>query len=633
MSKLLPILGLCLLGALVFFFTQLESDRRGQGAGTSRPPSLAPEQSAAATASPLERPQHSALPERTEELRATDSAGGSSGRQVLAKSNKRPAGGSHPRARLRTLVGTLVANGSPQSGGQCELFAGDRVVGRAESNRKGEFELEFPIPAERLVLRVNARGFAILEKDLGNQHVPGQQLLGNLFLEPGIALSGLVVDPRGQPIRGAEVTMSQLNGPLQNTQLGQRARTDDSGRFVFGSAPSGRVNLHASAEGYGLVTLQHIHSPGKEPKLELAPGTSLKVRVSELGGGPVSGARLSLRSVSGRGMPPRQAESDAEGIAHFKNLVPSDWSLHSITKGYKPGILTSIPSGTKEVSLVLVAWPRAKGRLLAPGGEAPPEGAEVLPWLHSQRGDFAVRLPRGQPVEADGSFQLLDLRPGNYRVRATAPGYAPTFSKPFEVQDGSDVSLPVLELQRGGELLLKVNAGGLPAAGVSAEVLRQTPRPGQLWNAPNTPLEELPVSDAEGHLRVVGQTPGEVWIILRGAGMVPLQLGPTTIHDGEVQELTNTQTLTLAGSIEGSLHSNTGAKLPLGRIRLTGSIERIPTQISDNQGRFSFRDLPPGSYFLLPSGSVEGRQLEGASHEVQVKAGEVTQVRLTIQGE
>ena len=65
-----------------------------------------------------------------------------------------------------------------------------------------------------------------------------------LQLLPG-QLGGYIIDPSGATITGAQVTITQLD-----TGVARSAVTDDSGRWIVGNMPSGRVRVTASMRGF-----------------------------------------------------------------------------------------------------------------------------------------------------------------------------------------------------------------------------------------------------------------------------------------------------------------------------------------------------------------------------------------------
>src|SRR6202023_2884798 len=80
---------------------------------------------------------------------------------------------------------------------------------------------------------------------------------GSLAIEPAIAqttsgqISGRVVDPDGQPIPGAEVTLTNQLTKDQRVQ-----NTETSGDFVFASVQPGTFSITVTAPAFKTLTKQ-----------------------------------------------------------------------------------------------------------------------------------------------------------------------------------------------------------------------------------------------------------------------------------------------------------------------------------------------------------------------------------------
>jgi Carboxypeptidase regulatory-like domain len=79
-----------------------------------------------------------------------------------------------------------------------------------------------------------------------------------LQLLPG-QIGGYIIDPSGAVVSGAQVTVTQLDTGAMGT-----ARTDDSGRWIVGNMPSGRVKVMASMQGFQ-TTVRDLNYSANHP--------------------------------------------------------------------------------------------------------------------------------------------------------------------------------------------------------------------------------------------------------------------------------------------------------------------------------------------------------------------------------
>lgn len=103
---------------------------------------------------------------------------------------------------------------------------GDRAF--AVVDAQGAFEIEFPeIPAERSLLRVEARGFAPAILPAKEVH-DGMEVR----LRKGVVLSGRIVDRDGKPVSGARVDVARGDEwNWDDPSFKDSARTDGEGKF------------------------------------------------------------------------------------------------------------------------------------------------------------------------------------------------------------------------------------------------------------------------------------------------------------------------------------------------------------------------------------------------------------------
>ena len=127
-----------------------------------------------------ERPRH-----------ATGSAAGTP--RANGSSNARPG------ARLN-ITGVVLDGNRPLRGAQVLIDVDGSTAGDANTDSAGRFEIPVPFPAADVVLRVIARGFATVVRDLGDQRTQTMLHVGNIFLQRGSVLAGIVDRKDGTPV-------------------------------------------------------------------------------------------------------------------------------------------------------------------------------------------------------------------------------------------------------------------------------------------------------------------------------------------------------------------------------------------------------------------------------------------------
>jgi hypothetical protein len=532
-------------------------------------------------------------------------AGAAVEREVV--STQRPPG--LPANTRQSLSGRLLGAGAPLAGAQVIFTTktGEPLVESA-SDARGSFELAPPFPIEDGRILVQARGFAPFESGPHAVRAGEQRFVGNLDVQRGVPLTGKVVDSGARTIAGARVDLRAIGpGGGQNLHV-QSTTTDQRGLFRFADAPSGNVLLEASATGFGARAVNLLHREESEGvAIELLPEHVLFVDVRAKSGGPVAGARVSLRPHDPRS-PVASAVADANGIARVQGLGSTLWEVRAEALGYRPGLVDRVEVNGPPVVLELAAWPCIRGQVRQRNGDPPPEGTRVLALSANARGSFHEG-GGGAPtaVEPDGTFALCDLRPGLYVVQANAPGFAPTNSGAQRVTLGGDAADVRIVLETGGSLDLLVQRAGKPLAGASVDLYDRAPPPTEFFRTPDAPIAAgaarplaTSIADGAGHARFERLAPGPYWCLARANGLLPDAYGPVEVTSGLMQS---------AGPLllgEGGRFHGTLEGLPKDAHEVVvnvfgeGSLTRgVPILIPvDAKGAWSSPLLPAGNYAL-----------------------------------
>lgn len=198
----------------------------------------------------------------------------------------------------------------------------------------GAFHLQ-RVPSGSVTLQVQAEGHAELRKSITIS--AGQALdVGELRLQKGATVRGLVRTAAGKPIAGASVAQragGMLDNPLLRSMLGSAtAITDDAGRFELRGLPAGGLKLQASSPE---------HASGTSDRLQLEAGKTLDgVEIVLAGGGQVEGRILLPAGASRQGWlvilsnnqggSMRSERIDDDGTFRFDGVDPGRYDVQGM---------------------------------------------------------------------------------------------------------------------------------------------------------------------------------------------------------------------------------------------------------------------------------------------------------------
>ncbi|MCZ6599036.1 MAG: carboxypeptidase-like regulatory domain-containing protein, partial [Planctomycetota bacterium] len=285
-------------------------------------------------------------------------------------------------------------------------------------------------------------------------------------------------------------------------------------------------------------------------------------------------------------------------------------------------------------------WPCITGRVSVPGGGAAPPGTRIKALPSNARGGFLDRpWSKGVEVDEDGRFRLCDMRPGVFKVRAQAPGWAPTSSDTVRVSLRGDSGGVSIVLAKGGELVVTVSTEGQPIVGAAVEVYDFAPRPAELWRTRASPLpppSAWPLvtesTDDDGKIAVEHLAPGDYWCLVRAEALLPRVAGPYRVREG-AQTPTGPIVLKSGGIIRGRITDAQGKGLGGVLVTLIGQGQiTSPIQLeTDEQGGFASPMLPSGSYRVTARVAMNTvKPTRSATEQVELEAGAVRKVELEL---
>ncbi len=296
---------------------------------------------------------------------------------------------------------------------------------RGVANEKGT--VEFPhVPPGRWRLVVTAPG---CEKEQWAEGEEGEEKavtvscrhprVRGTVLVGGVPVAGgeVVFAPPHVPPRGPVVMVHRPGEKPRFFGLnatGMAAPVTDEGTFVLEPAQAGTWQVRWVLGQRSTSPLSvFVPEEGESTVVLDFPGGALCGRVKDENGAGLPEVAVEVMRASGEVL--AGGETDSTGYFHLAGMVAGALGVQARREGYAPGrVQVVVPErGTVEVEIVLRPQARTglKGKVVSPGAGV--AGAPVVLCGSAARTVYA---------NADGSFELFGLQPGQYQVCAKAYG-------------------------------------------------------------------------------------------------------------------------------------------------------------------------------------------------------------------
>ena len=440
------------------------------------------------------------------------------------------------------------------------------------------------------------------------------QIVSNVTirLARGAAITGLVRHPDGEVAPGITIVAVPLD--KQDGSPGATAATDDRGVYrLFGLAPGNYIVKASPSER---VTAGATQVSDAQMDEILA---ALQRRFRGAGSGFTAPAQ------------PPGARSSVE--------VPARGAMYSSAPVYYPGTpdpdqaeTFSLAEGEERVAadmeLQLVRASTIQGRITNAGGALPASTQVTLTraGLRGRATRSVIPDATARP-DASGAFRFTAVVAGQYRMLARAmwPGGVSWAATDITVGD-DDLAAVALTLQPGLKLTGRVAFDARTLTRPQNVQLRLT-EPGR-----PSGFARSGVARADGAFEISGLIPGVYtvtsplsesgwWLrsfVIDGRDMLdfPLEIGRNGDVSGAVATFTDRRT-ELSGTLQGAPNVPASDYVVVvfaaDRTFWTPGSRRVRLTPPGLDGRFTFRDLPPGDYLLAAVADVEAADLADVS--------------------
>ncbi|MBL4686996.1 MAG: carboxypeptidase regulatory-like domain-containing protein [Nannocystaceae bacterium] len=257
-------------------------------------------------------------------------------------------------------------------------------------------------------------------------------------------LSGVVVDPSGEPIQDAWVRVRARGSQPAPAGYGpQPTLTDSAGEFTIDALFGADFEVRATGHR-GKLEAVPVDATAETPVvLTLAAISTVVASVTE-NGLPVQDFKLYVS-----GGPTTVITSFVEkknGAFVLPNLMSGTYKIEvSSETGYAREQVTVGPDPETSVELQLQSTASIHGKVLGEDGFA--LGGAKLLMVGVRLSTHELLGPAGLPVSDDGTFEVHGLAAGRGRILILGPGESPDFvgSLSFRLKSGDDLDLGTMQ--------------------------------------------------------------------------------------------------------------------------------------------------------------------------------------------
>jgi sugar lactone lactonase YvrE/peroxiredoxin/uncharacterized GH25 family protein len=261
-----------------------------------------------------------------------------------------------------------------------------------------------------------------------------RDMTGVMIMKKGITIAGRVVDANGEPIKGAAVTL----GSSRCSSGNPRTNTVIDGGFEFRNIQPGVEVFTVQKSGYAPDLKEiTVYKEMKPIDFRLELGHTIKGRIVDTNGNPISGAFVAADTWRGHRSIDWRVNTDANGRFYWKD-APNDEVLFDMGRDgymYVRGY-AMIPADS---GYVIKMSPELKisGKVVDANTGEPIKQFKIIPGIDWGTGQPVYWERQNTKTFEDGKHETTFDEPRNgHLIRVEAEGYKPGISRHFDSNEG-----------------------------------------------------------------------------------------------------------------------------------------------------------------------------------------------------
>jgi protocatechuate 3,4-dioxygenase beta subunit len=346
------------------------------------------------------------------------------------------------------------------------------VPGREEglqvkTDESGNYEIRNINPLDFAGLTAHAPSHTRIEKT-ELQFVENSRVRMDFQLDEGFEISGVVVDPHGNPVRGASIICAALS---QKSPQEQKTYTNAEGVFVAEGLMGGMFNVIIEADGYQRAEEKPVEAGTLDLKITVEKLGSVYVTAYGRNRRPLDRFLCSIKpaldgqTTYGKPMLTKEATAPKDGTELITGLIPLTYVAEVSARGYAKNFspkFTIIEGQTDPVSVEvqLNQGGTLRGVVNDTSGK-PIQGVSVSTMPHDLIENPLIIAFGGAPytitrstvkTNKKGIYEFKLLHPGDYQLKYMHVDYCTAFTKKNMAEIDQERDLPPVALERGCEV-------------------------------------------------------------------------------------------------------------------------------------------------------------------------------------